>query len=182
MFKDHSNETAALRLKIREHFFEVDGDDLLRQSKAKTKGPYSELAKGRPSSFYEIPLLPSLIRSDSIMEFGPIHDPELLGGQSGDRMGMLLWCNNSNGQPFVELVKFSGNRSAKWHATEHGSFIELDDVMPNEELIMLAMKMVIDLISAFNITEQDQAVTDQTALQADKNIRVGRSGDKPKTI
>lgn len=174
------DEVTQIRLRIRNLFCEVDGTELVRQSKAAAQSPLSDLARLKPSSIYTIPLLQSTVQSDTIMEFGPIHDPETLGGyQDG---GMLLWCSDPVGQPFVELAKISGNRTASWRATESGSIIELGNELSDTEVIMLAMHMVTDLISAFDIAEVDQAATEQSAFGTDKEILEGKPSSTINTI
>lgn len=173
-------DVTQIRLRIRNLFCEVDGTELVRQSKAAAQSPLSDLARLQPSSIYTIPLLQSTAQSETIMEFGPIRNPETLGvNQDG---GMLLWCSDSVGQAFVELAKISGNRSASWRATESGSIIELGNELSDTEVIMLAMHMVIDLISAFDIEEVDQAATEQSKFETDKEILEGRPSDRINTI
>ena len=179
MSKLFSDIELSQRSSLRKVFHKVDGETLVMLSSA--QGPFSDLAKGKPSSIYPIPMRP-INGSDSIMDFGPSHDPELAGRQFEVDSGMLVWCGHNDGQPFAELAKLCGCATAYCRTADIGTFINVGSAMDNDDVILLAMKMVKALISAFEITEQERSRFENLDMRTDPEILPGKPDSRSQTI
>lgn len=180
MLKRYSDVELAQRLHIRKVFHDVDGSELVQLSTG--KGLFADLAKNWRSSIYSIPLRPSNTNSDSIMEFGPVHDPDQMGGQFDNQSGMLLWCSVPNGQPFADLAKQCGYQDAQCRGADVGAFIDLGCTIDNDDVMLLATKMVKTLISALEITAQDTAFIEQGSMRTNNEILPGTPDPRPTTL
>lgn len=180
MPKLYSDVELAQRLNIRKAFHDLDGDALVKLSTVKV--PFSDNGKPRSSSIYSLPLRPSSTEFGSIMEFGPAHDPELMGGGLGNQPGMLLWCSLPNGQPFVDLAKQCGYQGAHCRGADLGSLIDLGCTADNSDVIQLALEMVKTLISAFEFTAQDTAFVEHGSMRTDSEILLGKPASKSTTL
>ena len=180
MFKLYSDIELMQRQHIREVFHEVDGNAFVQLSTG--QGLLANLPKNWPSSIYSIPLRTSSTECGSIIEFGPAHDPELMGGRFHDQSGMLLWCSLPDGKPFADLAKQFGYPSSYCRDADIGSFIDFGCAIDNIDVIFLAMKMVKTLLSAFKITAQDTAFIEQRSMRKNKEILPGTPSPGPKTL
>jgi hypothetical protein len=180
MSKLFSDVELAQRQHIRRVFNGVDGKALVKLSAA--NGPFSDLAKGRPSSIYPLPLVASVRSSETFLEFGPVFDPDRMGGQFDNLSGMVLWSSSKNCQPFVELAKLHGYKKALCRSADVGSFIDLCENRDNTDLIQLAMQMVMSLVSAFEITSQETSVDARASMNRSKKIRPGKLETRSSSI
>lgn len=177
-----SSEDLAFRFAVRSIFDFVDGSTLVKESRAQSKSDLSKLLAGIPSSIYAIPLISSACPSKSLLEFGPIHDPELMGGWEGDDGGMLLWASHQDGHPFLELAKLFGYSSATYRHAEFGIVIDLGIALTNNQTIELAMKMVKALVESFDLNGQELAAIENRRLHSNPEILQGKPDPRISTV
>lgn len=177
-----SSAEIAFRLAVRTIFDFVDGPALVKLSRAPNKSDLSNSLVGIPSSIYAIPLFSDTCPSKSLLEFGPIHDPELMGGRESDDAGMLLWASHQDGHPFLELAKLFGYSSATYRYAELGIVIDLGIVLTNNETIEIAMKMVKAVVESFDLNDQELAAMENRRLKDNPEILQGFPDSRISTI
>ena len=174
--REYSREAALWRDKVRSMLPNVDGPELVRQAKSPKQFLNSVLLKRESSANYFIPLKPTEKYAEPLMDLGVFFDPE---SHQTEDSGMQVWCSDS-AEVLVEIAKSLGYEKASFRYGHHGRVIELGDCFGNREVSELARNMVIEIIIAFDITDQEKA--ELFRINRDKDIRIVPSDGHSRTI
>lgn len=164
MTQKYSSAELARRYQIRNLFKEIDGAALVG------------ISKNLPLSVYSIPLLPTDSGSVSYLEFGPAFDHAFSRSEIDDEQRIILWCKSADTERIVELAHCCGFTPVQVSGADGLGYLDFSQDAGNTQISMLATEMMKALIDAFDITQQDQALIDETALKNDNEILPGLNG------
>jgi hypothetical protein len=170
--KTYSSDELARRNRIRNQFKEIDGAALV--GLYKKPGSLLDLAKFAPLSNYSLRLLTPPTDSIPYLVFGPAFHHDLFGYEIDGDPRCILWCNCVDSQRFVDLAHDFGFTPVQVSSKDGRGYLDFGQDVGDIQIVKLAMNMMQALICAFDISEQDQALVDGLALNADDEILLGK--------
>ena len=150
---------------VRRLFRDVNAAELMRFAQNRNSNLYAALVNGQSSSMYAIPLRPDANYTGNMMDFGLLRDPERFGDPRAEVGGLLLGCSEGCERPFNELIGIYGIDAGATFNLCGGTAIDLQGRVSNSDLCNLARLIVVELIAAFDMTGQEWAQHDRSALE-----------------